>query len=578
LQATSPESRQPVAGATRSWAAPAAAVACIAAGVGVRLALLADGLPRFDSDEGTMGIMALHVAHHGEWPAFFYGQPYMGSLEAYLGAIAFRIFGASDFSLRAGLLPLYAMFVVASYSLLRIAYDRRAALLGLPLLVFGSQEILSREDKAVGGYPELLLFGASLLLVAAWLAQTAVPALPDRRRAGAFALWGLLAGAGIWSDPLTLPFVVSSGLLLAICCGRELTRRNALLLVSGALLGLSPAILYNLGSGATVRALWHIVSAGGSGHTSPSPAPFLERIAGAFLVSIPVETGGDALCRIPPQNAWPITVHSSRQVLVCTGVHGAWSVSGTALWALAAWTGTRSVTRIQRRYGRGEIHVGSASLYRRRALTQLAVLAPAALTLGFFVLSPASAHAPWYNVRYLTGLWVTVPAVLGPLASRALPQTGGRLTVSGATCVLPGALVLATLVLGTATYFDDRYTPWLNHQFASVSTTLLRAGDRRVYADYWICDWLAFETKEAVMCAALGPGLRPSLDRYGPYRVAVRSSRYPAYVFLEQSVEAAQLRSRLGPRSHRFRRISIAPYVLYLPARAKQSRLAEGQS
>src|SRR3954453_8696197 len=53
-----------------------------------------------DGDEAMVGIQAEHILR-GEHPIYFYGQPYMGSLEAYLMAILFAIAGPSVWMLRA---------------------------------------------------------------------------------------------------------------------------------------------------------------------------------------------------------------------------------------------------------------------------------------------------------------------------------------------------------------------------------------------------------------------------------------------------------------------------------------------
>src|SRR5205085_12150170 len=79
--------------------------------VALRVVLIAQGWPNLNSDEGTMGLMALHVAYRGEMPVFFYGQGYMGSLEAYLAAPLFQLFGSAAFMLRLGLLLLYLLFL-----------------------------------------------------------------------------------------------------------------------------------------------------------------------------------------------------------------------------------------------------------------------------------------------------------------------------------------------------------------------------------------------------------------------------------------------------------------------------------
>src|SRR6266566_4063185 len=66
-------------------------------------------------DEGTMGEMAMNIAFRGEHPVFFYGQDYMGALQAYLAAGFFRLFGVSLFTLRLGLVFLFALFLISMY-------------------------------------------------------------------------------------------------------------------------------------------------------------------------------------------------------------------------------------------------------------------------------------------------------------------------------------------------------------------------------------------------------------------------------------------------------------------------------
>jgi hypothetical protein len=52
----------------------------------LRVIFISNGWPVTNSDEGTMGLNALHILTRGERPIFLYGQYYMGTLEAYLGA------------------------------------------------------------------------------------------------------------------------------------------------------------------------------------------------------------------------------------------------------------------------------------------------------------------------------------------------------------------------------------------------------------------------------------------------------------------------------------------------------------
>src|SRR5437588_12588086 len=73
------------------------ALAIIMFGTLLRVLLAALKWPLLNSDEGIMGIMALHIADHGEHTIFFYVQNYMGALDSYFGASLFQVFGSLIF-------------------------------------------------------------------------------------------------------------------------------------------------------------------------------------------------------------------------------------------------------------------------------------------------------------------------------------------------------------------------------------------------------------------------------------------------------------------------------------------------
>src|SRR5207302_2653990 len=148
--------------------------AIVAAATLARLILIYFNWPTTNSDEGNMGLLALHVAFQGDHPTFFYGLPYMGPLEGYIAAPLFRIFGASLFTLRLGLLPLFAAFLVCMFYLTRLLYSEKFALAIVALLSLGSGEVISLQIKAVGEYPEIELFATLIPLLAAWLALTSL--------------------------------------------------------------------------------------------------------------------------------------------------------------------------------------------------------------------------------------------------------------------------------------------------------------------------------------------------------------------------------------------------------------------
>src|SRR5258707_1639029 len=129
----------------------------------LRFILISQPWPETNSDEGTLGLMALHIAYRGEYPIFFYGQGYMGPLEAYLAAFLFHLFGPSLFVLRLGLIILLALFFVSTYLLTTLLYTRKLALVTLIILSLGSIAELLVQFPAIGGDASTRPF--SLLLV-----------------------------------------------------------------------------------------------------------------------------------------------------------------------------------------------------------------------------------------------------------------------------------------------------------------------------------------------------------------------------------------------------------------------------
>ena len=119
-----------------------------------------------------MGIMSLHIVYRGEHPVYFYGQHYMGALEAYLAAISFHFFGASLLTLRLGVILLSSLFLASMYLLTSLLYTKKMALALLVLLSMGSSGILLREIYATGGSTQTLVFGSLSFFLATWLSMT----------------------------------------------------------------------------------------------------------------------------------------------------------------------------------------------------------------------------------------------------------------------------------------------------------------------------------------------------------------------------------------------------------------------
>ena len=283
--------------------------AIIAFGALLRLLFILPGWPASYNDEGTLGLMALHIAYKGTHPLLYYGQDYLGSLEAYLGAGFFHLFGPSTPALRFGLLLLFALFLISMYLLASLLYAKSLALITLIFLSLGSPEVLLRQLMAAGGTPELMLFTTLLLLLTAWLALTANsspheykgadnnPALsahqrPARlswHRIAAYAVWGAIAGFDLYSHLLCLPFVLSAGLMLVLFCRNELRLLSISLLLLCLLTSISPLIIYTVTTPVTPHELSLFTGAFDGGYREPTyPAPKGGPTAQAFIAPKPI--------------------------------------------------------------------------------------------------------------------------------------------------------------------------------------------------------------------------------------------------------------------------------------------------
>ena len=89
--------------------------------------LLTTNSVTFDSDEAVIALMARHITQ-GARPVFFYGQNYMGALDAYLVALGFTLLGQQVVVVRVVQSVLYAFVIITTYSLsLQLSKSRSAA-------------------------------------------------------------------------------------------------------------------------------------------------------------------------------------------------------------------------------------------------------------------------------------------------------------------------------------------------------------------------------------------------------------------------------------------------------------------
>ncbi|WP_433458804.1 hypothetical protein [Micromonospora sp. CA-248212] len=497
------------------------------AGVGYRLWLLGHATPPTNSDEATMGLAALHIARGEDFPVWFYGQQYMGTLEAYLAAPVFALAGPSLVALRLPTLALYALFLLLAWRLtLRLTGDRWFGLLVVVLLALGADRVVKNQLIAGGGYPEMNAVGVALALLAVDLA-----AGRPGWRLTRWATWGFLAGLMLWVDPLVLPYVVATGAVLVGFCHRELRGRAGALVGVGVLLGAAPLLTDSLLTGR--NPVHAVLAAGGADAT----AGWAARLHGGLLVGPPLGMG---FCDPGACATWQLW----------------WAYALPVLLVVAAGTAWRALRRPAAPADPGRVSSRVAGAVR------LALVFAAVATLVAYTVSSSSGLTPAESARYLSTLLIAVPALFWPVWTLAR---------SGSTAARPVALaVLAATLLTTAwaTAQAARTAPATRAaetRHAALVTTLRDLGVRYVRAGYWTCNRLTFASAERVVCAVVDDDLRPGFDRYPAYRREVERAAAPAWVAATGSPLAARLDARLGAGPDALDLVTLDGWRIYLP-------------
>lgn len=529
-----------------------------------RLVLLLFHYPEVNSDEGTMGIAALHIAFQGQHPIYFYGQPYMGVLEAYLAAPFFRLFGVSDLTLRLGMLIMFALFLVAIYWLGSLLYSKRLALVALALLSVATSDMLIQQLRAVGGAIETMLFGAWMFVIAVLLAAGA--GRQTRGRYFLYFAWGFCAGIALWVHVLVLPFVLTSGLLVLIFCYREWRTWAIPLVLLGLLVG---GFLLIPGYSAITNAF----SMQGGGAVLQN-ASALDRVhllqkqfVSTFFWGIPLTAWFQPLCAY--QNL-PYLGPRASVSLSCTLVQGTWGagytlllLAGLLMAALACW----------RLWGeRRQPRAPFPQVKQQEQVTQAARLFlsfTGVLVIGLYLYSPLSGLKP-VSTRYLVGLLVITPAILWPLWQLTGLEKP-RISLPKMTRLLSrAALILAMLVVlgssvATLTNVPSAYADAQQQQ--KLVQDLLKMHVTRVYLEYWTCYRLLFQSQERILCATPPYPQVIGGDRYKPDALAVQNDPHPVpFLFPADSTqEIAAFESYNQQHDKHFQQYQIDGMVLYMP-------------
>lgn len=519
----------------RSTALPIAAVLLLAA-AWKTVFLIWDVVP-FNSDEAVVALMARHILN-GARPTFFYGQAYMGSLDAFLIAAGFRLLGQQVWVIRLVQLILYLGTVWVTILIGREAFGSlRVGLLAGLLLAVPTVNVTLYTTATLGGYGEAMLLGSGTLLLSLVIARRHI--FTGAGQAGLrapwlwFGLWGLLAGCGLWANGLSLVFSVPAGLYLLWAIAAR--RRDWLLpfvMVAGVglLVGSLPWWLYAIqhGPAQLVQELFGTA-------VSVEKDPWLLR-TGKHLVNF-LLLGTTALFGLRPP--WSVD----------------WLVLPVLPFVLFFWAACLVF------FARHSFRPGPD----RHAYALLGGVC-AALLGGFLFTAFGVDPSGRYFLPMAVPLALTAAQFMLCMARR------------GWHVAALAALVVGYQAAGTV-QCALRFPPGLTTQFyeptiidhradQALIDFLRKEGETTGYTNYWVTYPLAFHSQEELVFIPRLPyhlDLRytPRDDRYAPYTARVAASRRVAYITTRNPALDDYLRAHFSGLGVDWQEQQIGDYHVY---------------
>jgi hypothetical protein len=486
-----------------------------------------------DSDEAIVGLMAKHILEGAPVPTFYYGQHYMGSLEAIMASASFWLFGVSGFSLQ--LVPLLwsLALVVVMFFLGRecggLVVGRVAALLtAIPPVA-----LVVWSVKARGGFIEILVLGALAMLAAArWF--------KDSKSSTTYPIaTGLLLGIGWWVNNQILYFMVPIAIfgVLHVASGVRLDIRSFVQAAQTVLFGMlaffvggTPYWLYNVELG--------FPSLGMFGRSSLQE--IILHCMGLLHTAIPILLGA--------KHFWEADPTFPASTFVYYLAYG-------VLLSVTLYTRRRSILSLL-----------AGKIDRSAPLEMFVVFMVAACS----IFAVSTFGWLWQAPRYLLPTYIGLFVVCGYACAVALRRSRAL----GTACV---ASLLALDI--ASSYAGGRAIPGepvvfagerVSRDHAEIVAALRRLGITKVRTNYWIGYRLAFETNEQVVFVAFGEPRQVRIEAYEANLEDAERERLPLLVVPS---EAEMLRPGLMRLGYSFKEIQASGYTLFYELTANDREL-----
>jgi len=210
--------------------------------IAIRLFVIYTKYHSINADNCILGLMAKHILK-GEFPVFFWGQSYMGSLEAFIIALFFFFFGVSTNTMVLAMAFISLCFVISAYYLGKEIQDKKFGILTMLFACIPPQYVFWNNLSALGGYPETLVFGNIALL----LTLKIVKSETTSKKIKYYTLLGFVSGLAIWTHLLIIYYLVPIAIFLLVNEKKSfLLLKAPLASIPAFILGGLPFWIYNI--------------------------------------------------------------------------------------------------------------------------------------------------------------------------------------------------------------------------------------------------------------------------------------------------------------------------------------------
>jgi len=484
-----------------------------------KLILIFTGAVPFNSDEAIVALAARHILQ-GARPVFYYGQAYMGTVDSFLVALAFSLFGESVWVMRFVQVGVYLLFTLSIWALTnRLFNNRSMANTAAFLAAIPPVMITTYTTPYFGTYGETLVFGNILLLVGFEIIYG-----KWQRSIIAWIGLGVIAGFAFWTFSMIGIYVLPVA-MLGLWEHRLKLWRQYLVCAAAFLIGSSPWWWFNLHND---WAAWFAL-------VNPSliQVSFFERLIGFLGLGIP------ALLSIRPP--WQALYFSGPILFV-----------GGGLYLIAV------------------LEVGRAA-YKKTLPVSREVLSFLILYLGIYLGIFLGTNLGIDSTgRYLLPLFILLVMFIAYFIE-TIKQQRARVayivTIAFMLVNLSGTWLAAQSEDGITTQFDP-ITSFNNQNDQALIDFLIGNDLTRGYTNYWVTYRLAFLSSETLVYSPELPYKQnltytPADIRIPEYASLADDSPESTWITSKHPQLDAILRDRFFELGITFKEKQIGPYHLF---------------